>query len=113
MARTIRFHLDENCAAAIAVGLRRQGVDVTTTPEGGLLGASDADHVAFAFALDDGRVIFTQDGDFLRIHNSGVEHPGIVYCPKDSRTLGQVIDALQLIWEVCEPEEMIYRVEFI
>jgi hypothetical protein len=41
MARTIRFHLDENCHPAIAGGLRRRGVDVTTTPEVGLLHASD------------------------------------------------------------------------
>jgi hypothetical protein len=43
MPRTIRFHLDENCSHAIAAGLRRRGIDVTTTPEAGLLGAGDAD----------------------------------------------------------------------
>jgi hypothetical protein len=32
MARTIRFHLDENCHPAIAEGLSHSGVDVTTTP---------------------------------------------------------------------------------
>jgi hypothetical protein len=41
MARTIRFHLDENAHRAIADGLRRRGVDITTTPEAGLLNASD------------------------------------------------------------------------
>jgi hypothetical protein len=41
MPRTIRFHLDENCAGAIATGLRRHGIDVTSTPEVGLLGAPD------------------------------------------------------------------------
>ena len=35
MPRTIRFHLDENCSHAIAAGLRRRGIDVTTTPEMG------------------------------------------------------------------------------
>lgn len=40
MPRTIRFHLDENCSHAIAAGLRRRGIDVTTTPEAGLLNAS-------------------------------------------------------------------------
>lgn len=33
MSRTIRFHLDENCPRALADGLRRRGIDVTTTPE--------------------------------------------------------------------------------
>lgn len=46
MARTIRFHLDENCHPAIAGGLRRRGVDVTTTPDVGLLHASDEKQIA-------------------------------------------------------------------
>ena len=41
MPRTIRFHLDENCPHAIAEGLRRRGIDVTTTPEVDLISASD------------------------------------------------------------------------
>jgi hypothetical protein len=59
MPRTIRFHLDENCSHAIAAGLRRRGVDVTTTPEMGLLGAIDEDQLAFCFAQ--GKVIFSYD----------------------------------------------------
>ena len=111
MPRTICFHLDENCAGAIAAGLRRHGINVTTTAEAGLLGALDPEHVAFALPL--GRVIFTQDGDFLGIHGSGTPHPGIAYCPKDSRTIGEIIDSFVLIWELYEPEEMINQVEFI
>ena len=30
MPRTIRFHLDENCPRAVATGLRRRGIDVTS-----------------------------------------------------------------------------------
>jgi len=111
MARTIRFHLDENCAAAIAAGLRRRGIDVTTTPEAGLLGATDPEQVAYALPLS--RVIFTQDGDFLGIHASGLPHPGIAYCPKDSRSIGEIIESLALIWELFEPEEMANRVEYL
>jgi predicted nuclease of predicted toxin-antitoxin system len=111
MPRTIRFHLDENCAAAIATGLRRQGIDVTTTPEAGLLGALDPEQIAYALPL--GRVIFTQDGDFLGTHVSAVPHPGIAYCPKDSRTIGEIIESLVLIGEIYEHEEMVNHVEFI
>ena len=35
MARTIRFHLDECCDPALAAGLRRRHVDVTTSHEAG------------------------------------------------------------------------------
>ena len=83
MPRTIRFHLDENCTKAIARGLRRQGIDVTTTSEAGLIGATDEEQAADA--LSKGRVIFTQDRDFLRIHTAGFHMPG---SPTARRTRG-------------------------
>lgn len=111
MPRTIRFHLDENCTKAVANGLRRHGVDVTTTPEVGLLGATDEEQAAYAVAV--GRVVFTQDRDFLRIHAAGTPHPGIAYCEKDTRSIGEIVDALVPLWEIYEPDEMAGRVEFI
>jgi predicted nuclease of predicted toxin-antitoxin system len=111
MPRTIRFHLDENCAKAIATGLRRHGIDVTTTPDAGLLGAIDEEQAAYALPL--GRVILTQDRDFLRIHAAGVPHAGIAYCEKDTQGIGEIIDTLVLMWEIYEPEEMAGRVEYL
>ncbi len=111
MPRTIRYHLDEHIDFAVAQGLRRRGIDVTTTADAGLLGADDADHIAFAVA--NGRVIVSNDPDFLRLHDQGVEHTGIAYCHQQSRSIGEMIRALELIWEILEPEEMRNRVEFI
>jgi predicted nuclease of predicted toxin-antitoxin system len=111
MPRTIRFHLDEHCDPAIASGLRVHGVDVTTTPEAGLLHARDENHIAYGATT--GRVIFTQDRDYLRLHAAGTEHQGIAFCHQNSRTIGQIIASLLLIWEVYEPDEMKNRVEFI
>ena len=37
----IKFYLDEHVNPAVADGLRRRGVDVLTTQEAGMLGASD------------------------------------------------------------------------
>jgi hypothetical protein len=111
MPRTIRFHLDEHCDPAVAVGLRLHGVDVTTTPEAGLLHAEDEDHIAYC--LRTSRVVFTQDKDFLRLNAAGVSHRGIAYCSQNSRNIGQIIDGLLLIWEIYEPDEMRGRVEFL
>jgi predicted nuclease of predicted toxin-antitoxin system len=58
----IKFHLDEQVANAIAEGLRRCGIDVTTTPQMGMKGLPDEDQLAFARSQN--RVIFTQDDDF-------------------------------------------------
>jgi hypothetical protein len=111
MPRTIRFQLDEHCDPAIAHGLRRLGIDVTTTPEVGLIGRTDEEQVAHALPL--GRVIFTQDRDDLRLHASGKPHAGIAYCHQQSRGIGETIDLLVLIWEVYESEEMAGRVEYL
>ena len=111
MKERIKFHLDENVSQAIASGLRNRGVDVTTTPEEGLLGVSD--EIQLQFASSQSRVIFTQDTDFLRMDRLGITHTGIAYCPQQSKSIGAIIQGLLLIWEILEPEEMFNRVEFL
>lgn len=111
MPRTIRFHLDENCHHGIAEALRRYGVDVTTTPEANLLGASDEEQLRFA--VGQGRTVFTQDKDFLRLAGQGTEHHGILYCRQQTRSVGDIIRGLVLVWEAYEPEELKNHVEYI
>lgn len=111
MPRTIRFHLDEHCAAAIAAGLRRRGVEVSTTADAGLCGAEDDDQLAYVVAQQ--RMIFTEDDDFLRIHAAGTPHPGIAYCKPQTRSIGQIIRGLLLIWDMYEPAEVANRVEYL
>jgi predicted nuclease of predicted toxin-antitoxin system len=111
MPQSILFHLDEHVNPAVADGLRRRGIDVTTSADAGLLGADDIDHVAFA--MGSGRIIFTNDDDFLRFQDQGVAHHGIVYCHQQGRSVGEIIRALELIWEVLEQAEMRNHVEYI
>src|SRR5580765_5464753 len=98
MPQTIRFHLDEHGSAALAEGLRRRGIDVTTTPQAGLMGASDQEQLAWA--LREGRAIFTHDEDFLALHAAGSHHAGIAFCHQESRSIGEIIRGLVLIWEI-------------
>ncbi len=111
MAERIRFHLDENVDPDIARALQRYGIDVTTTLESGLRTKSDKAQVAFI--RREGRVIVTHDTDFLRFASRARDHPGIVYCPKTALSIGDIIRALILIYEVLAPEEMIGRVEYL
>lgn len=111
MLRTIRDHLDEDVDPAIAEGLRRLGIDVTTSQEVGLLGALDP--IQLAFAHSRGRVLVTHDDDHLMLQSRGVEHSGIAYCHRLRRSIGEIIDALSLLWELCEPDEMVNRVEYL
>ncbi len=111
MNERIRFHLDENVNPAIAIGLRRYGIDVTTTVEAGLRGTPD--EAQLEFARKTGRIIVTQDRDFLIIANSGETHRGIAYCQKGQRSIGEIIESLVLIYEVLKPEELVGQVEFL
>ena len=107
----LRFHLDEHVPHAVANGLRRRRIDVTTTTEAGLLGADDEAHVAFA--LRESRVIFTNDRDFLRLAASGAAHAGIVYCPPADSRIGEIIRYLALMHECLDPEDMMNHVEYL
>ena len=105
----MRFHLDEHIAHAIASGLRRRSIDVTTSSDAGLLGADDREHVEYA--RREGRIIVTDDTDFLALADAGVAHPGIVYCRRATHTLGQIIEHLVLIDACLTEEEMANHVE--
>jgi len=111
MPKTIRFHLDEHGDPRIARGLRLRGIDVTTTVDAGLLHATDEEQLAYS--TSEGRVLFTQDADFLRLDTAGLIHTGIAFCHAGSRSIGEIIRTMTLIWEIYEPEEMDCRVEFL
>jgi predicted nuclease of predicted toxin-antitoxin system len=107
----IRLHLDENIDPDVARALRRHGIDVSTTQEVGLRTESDAAQLEFIRRED--RVIVTHDSDFLQIAGTTSDHPGIVYCDKTARSIGEIIRGLILIYEVLTPDDMRGKVEFL
>ena len=72
MARSICFHLDECCDPAIADGLRRRGIGVTTSQDAGLLRAEDDRQAAYGLA--ENRVVLTHDTDFRGPGSIGAEN---------------------------------------
>ena len=111
MSEKIKFHLDESVDPDIAVGLSKYGVDVTTTKAEGLLGQSD--DVQFSFCCQQQRVLLTQDSDFLIIASKNFQHSGIVYYQPGTRSIGEIIRGVILIYEALTPEEMYGSVEYI
>lgn len=75
-----------------------------------MLGASDIEHLKKAEI--EGRVIFTQDTDFLRLHAAGYSHAGLVYAPQGT-PVARIIRGLLLIHEALKPCEMIGHIEYI
>ena len=106
----VRFYTDEHVPGAVVDGLRRRGFDVLTVPEAGALGASDEAHLALA--LREGRVVVTQDADFLRLAAGGAPHAGIVYAPQGT-SVGDLVRGLVLVGRVLAAEDMTGHVEYV
>jgi hypothetical protein len=83
---------------------------VLTVPEAGTLGATDVEHLERARA--DGRVLFTQDDDFLCLHAEGRQHAGIASAPQGV-AIGDIIRGLMLIHQVMDGSDMMDHVEFL
>lgn len=106
----IHYYTDEHVANAVIRGLRQRGIDVLSVPEAAMLGASDEAHLALAHVQ--GRVVFTQDADFLRLAADGVEHSGIVYAAQYT-SIGDIVRGLVMIHQVLSAEEMVMTIEYL
>lgn len=110
MADRLRFHLDEQVNPRIAQGMRRRGLDVTTTIEAGLQTLSDDDQLAFVRRTQ--RVLVTCDTGFIERHTAGEKHPGIVFYQSQTRSIGEMIAFLALMAEVLSADDMQGRLEY-
>ncbi len=110
MSGEIQFHLDEHIPRALASGLKRRGIDVTTSQDSSLPGTSDLEQLSFA--VNESRVLVTRDDDFLKRHARGIEHSGIVFVARPIE-IGRFVRELFLIYQVLEPADMKNHVEFL
>lgn len=107
---SIRYYTDEHIHPAVIRGLRSRNINVKSAQEVHKLGVADEDHLMFA--MQEQRVIITQDTDFLRLHTAGKDHAGIVYAPQ-TRSVGELIRGCTLIYSVLEAYEMMNHIEFL
>src|SRR5262245_25937170 len=112
---TVPLYMDVQVPAAVTQGLRARGVDVLTAQEDGARRFSDPDLLVRATAL--GRVLFTQDQDFLaegaRRQRTGEFFAGIVYAHQVRVTIGQCVQDLELIGQVGDPVDLANRVLYL
>ena len=102
---------DEHIPYPVIEGLRRRGIDVKTVQQLGMRG--ELDQVIIQTARGQGRVIYTNDVDFLRHHAMGINHSGIIYHHALDYSLGEAIRRVFLACETLSTEEMMDRVIFL
>lgn len=112
---SLAYYFDHHVPASICDALRTKMIDVLTTTDA----ASEDwdDEPILQRATDLGRLVFTQDADFLAIANDwamqGREFAGVVYGHQLRVTIGQAIHDLELIAVVMDAGEMRNRVEYL
>lgn len=76
-----RLYSDEHFPFPVVEELRRLGHDVVTIQERGQANLRVLDDAVLAFAHGEGRALLTQNRwDFIRLHNQGKHHSGIIAC---------------------------------
>ena len=111
MTEKIRFHLDENVNLQIARALEKMEIEVSTSTTEPLRTATD--EAQWSYVKREGRVLITHDSDFLRIASKDFNHPGILFCRKDERSLGEIIIECASVFNNFTPDEMKGKIEFI
>jgi hypothetical protein len=110
VADAIRFYADVHVPRSVTLALRRRGVDVLTAQDIDMAAATDPEHLARA--TSEGRILVTQDADFLVLHSSGLAHTGIAYA-RQGTSIGSMVNGLMLIFDVMSLSEMASWVEFL
>jgi len=108
---TLRFYADQHFPGPASRGLHRHGIDILTALEAGRCSLTDQEQLAFA--TSQGRVMVTFDADFLVLHQAGVAHAGIAWCPALKYSIRELIEALLLLHGVLRPDDMVNHVEYL
>lgn len=102
MSDSIAFYIDEQFPLDLARELRDHGVDVLTTQEAQRAGTPDEDQLHYA--TTEGRVLVTQDKDFLTLALNHY-HRGIIYV-RQNLPPGVIVEDLALIARAAKSEEL-------
>lgn len=87
--------------------LKRQDIDIIRGP----LKTDDTVHLAYA--TDMGRVVCTEDRDFLRLSSQGIEHAGIIWGEQDKHSIGDWIRFLRFVNALSDADEMRNKVTYL
>jgi uncharacterized protein with PIN domain len=110
MARRHRLLLDEHIAEHVARKLRRLGYNVTRVRS--KRHVSIPDELVLAQALSERRAVVTRDAeDYLRLHEQGARHAGIVVCRKDAFQVRLAHQVHAAIKDVVHLDQQLFRID--
>ncbi len=112
---TLALYMDVHVPRALTDALRRRGLDVLASQDDGTTRTDDPDLLARASAL--GRLLFTQDQDFLRHaaewQRRGRPFAGLVYAAQQCASLGVLAADLELLLSCSIPDDVRDRVTYL
>ena len=107
--------MDHHVKHEVAVGLRQRSIDVLTTQEDKTECLPDPELLDRAGEL--GRILFTQDEDFLietaRRLQEGAAFVGVIYGHQRRVTIGQCVRDLEFLCLAGEPADFANRVTYL
>jgi hypothetical protein len=111
----LTLYMDHHVHRAITEGLRRRGIDVVTAWEDGT--EEQEDEYLLERAVELGRILVTQDQDFLGIamnwQKSNRNFPGMVYAIQQDVDVGGTIEYLELVVLLKSADEMRNQIEYV
>ena len=111
MVSDISLYFDEGVQVAVAEQMRQRRIDAVSVRDLDLRGDTDNSHLRRASEM--GRVVCTYDFDFVRLHNQGIQHNGIIIAQHFDTTVGDWVRGLELLCGVYRAEEMVNRIEYL
>jgi hypothetical protein len=107
--------MDVHVRAAITAGLRRRAIDVLTAQEDQTIQLADPELLDRASVL--GRVVFTNDVDFLveaaARQRSGQSFAGLIFAHQLQVTIGQCVNDLELLATILDPTDVANQVVYL
>ena len=101
----LRYYFDEHVKGPIAKGLRLRGIDVLTAQEVGLADKELPDSYQLEYAASKGRVLVTEDRDFVALAYTQTPHAGVILLQR-RLSIGGFVEYLELMAHVTEPADI-------
>jgi Domain of unknown function (DUF5615) len=112
---SLPFYMDEHVHQAITKELRDRGIDVLTVQEDGRSGFPDL--VWLDRATELGRVMFSQDQDFLveaqRRQAAGIYFAGVVFARQSRVSIGECVRDLELVAKASDLSDFVNWVQYL